>query len=143
LPQAGDGIPPGSFFVDPDPHPADEALGALSALSGPGERDVDEVSGGPDDTGRHRGDHRRFGATLLFFLLQFVAQAFALIEVLFEERQEVVGEALENRMALIGFNGAGPRFASAHLTFERVEKNLCAWRVQAHQRQVPPPGKAW
>ena len=73
-------------------NPADEALGALS---GPGVRGVNEVSGGPDDTGRQRGDHRRFGAALLFFLLQFVAQAFALTEVLFEEQQQVMGEALE------------------------------------------------
>lgn len=37
---------PGSLFVDPDTHPADEALGALG---GSVERCVDEISGCPND----------------------------------------------------------------------------------------------
>lgn len=35
-----------------------------------------------------------------------------------------MGEALEDRMALLGFQGAGPGFALEHLTFELVEDLL-------------------
>ena len=42
-------------------------------------------------------------------------------EVLLEEQQQVVGEALENRMALLGLKRARPGFALAHLAFELVE----------------------
>jgi len=40
--EAGDGIAPGSLFVDPYTHPADESLGALG---GPLERGVDFIDG--------------------------------------------------------------------------------------------------
>lgn len=42
---------------------------------------MDEVSGGAEDAGRGASPCRCFGATLLFFPLQFGAQAFAVAEV--------------------------------------------------------------
>ena len=57
----------------------------------------------------------------MFFLLQFITQTFAVAEVLLEEQQQVVGKALEDRVALLGFEGTGPGFALAHLAFELME----------------------
>lgn len=76
-----------------------------------------EVPGGPNEAGRHGGERCRFGPALLFFLREFVTQALAVDEVLLEEQQHVVGNALEDRVALLCSEGAGPGFTLAHLAF--------------------------
>jgi hypothetical protein len=41
--------------------------------------------------------------------------------VLLEEQQEIVGEALEDRVALLGLQRAGPGFPLAHLCFSKIK----------------------
>ena len=106
--------------MDPGTHPPDEALGPLS---GSPKRRGDEVFHSSEDAARRRYERGRPRPALLLFLLQFVTQALAFREVLLEEKKEIVGEALENGMALLGFEGAGPGLALVHLAFELM-KNL-------------------
>ena len=116
-----DEVAPGSLFVNPDAHPPDEALGPLG---GSLKRGVDEVSRSTDDARRDKFKPGRFDPSLLFVLLQFVAQAFAFPEVSLEEQQKIVGKALENRMTLLGLKRAGPGLALVQLAFELMEDFL-------------------
>ena len=60
----------------------------------------------------------------MFLLFQFVAESFGAGEIFLKEQQQVMSKALENRMALLGFKRACPRFAFAHFAFELVEDLL-------------------
>ena len=99
MPQAGQGFAPGGVHVKSHPDPPDEPLGPLR---GPGEGGVDEV---PHD---RREGGIRLGPALLLFGLHLVAQPAGLFDVLLQEEQQVVGEAFEDRMALLGFLGIWP-----------------------------------
>ena len=90
----------------------------------PTERGVDEIPCRPDDAGRLGCGGARLGPALLFLLLEFVAQAFAVAEILLEQQQQVVGKALENRMTLLGLKRAGPGLALVQLAFELMEDFL-------------------
>lgn len=74
---------PRSLLVNADTHPADESRGAFG---GSLERGVDGVSGNANDVGSLACDPCRLGPTLLFFLLQFVVQAFVYAEAVFENQ---------------------------------------------------------
>ena len=63
----------------------------------------------------------RFDATFLLFLLRLVSNHLGFFDMLFEQQQQIVGEAFEDRMAFLGLFRTGPRFALVHLAFEFVE----------------------
>ena len=75
----------------------------MGPLRGPGERGVDEVPEPRDDEYGERLD----SAGLLFHF-HFITEPLGLFDVLFEQQQQVVSQAFEERVAFLGRRRTGP-----------------------------------
>ena len=90
----------GPSKIKPDPDPPDETLGPLG---GPREGGVDEVLDRPDD-----GSGDGLDSAGLLVLLHLVTEPLGLFDVFFEQQQQVVRKALQDRVAFLGLRGTGP-----------------------------------